>query len=99
MTNNFAPSLGVAWLPGATSGFLRAILGSRPGTIRAAYARAFNREGLGGMATRMRTIPGVFVTQTRNATNGNLVYPGGPGRSFQSGQSPPDPFAATPTHC
>jgi hypothetical protein len=99
--NNFAPSLGVAWLPGATSGFLRAILGDPDqATIRAAYARAFNREGLGGMATPYENNPGVFVTQTRNATNGNLVYPGEtwPVLFSQENRLGPDPFAATPTY-
>ena len=75
--NNVAPSVGVAWLPNVKSGLLRDILGDPDqATVRAGYARAFNREGLGAMSSRYESNPGVFVQLNRNATNGNLVLPG-----------------------
>ncbi len=75
--NNVAPSVGVAWLPNVRSGLLRDILGDPDqATLRAAYARAYNREGLGAMTTRYENNPGVFVQLNRNVTNGNLVLPG-----------------------
>src|SRR4029079_4464515 len=99
--NNFAPSVGVAWLPSVRSGFLRTILGDPDqATIRAGYARAFNREGLGGMSTPFENNPGVFITQTRSAANGNLVPPGQTWPVLFSATSRlgPAPFDATPKY-
>ena len=75
--NNFAPSLGVAWLPQARSGILRKILGDpEQATIRAAYAVAYNREGLSQFTGVFGSNPGVGATLNRNVSNGNLVLPG-----------------------
>ena len=80
--NNFAPSLGAAWQPNVRGRLGRAILGDpETATVRAAYARAYTREGIGGVASGglaqvFEANPGVFIQLGRNANNGNLVRPG-----------------------
>jgi hypothetical protein len=99
--NNLAPSVGVAWQPNARTGVLRGILGDPDqATVRAAYSRAFNREGLSGMSTPYENNPGVFVTQTRNAANGNLVLPGEtwPVLFSQASRLGPGAFPTTPSY-
>jgi carboxypeptidase family protein/TonB-dependent receptor-like protein len=75
--DNFAPSLGIAWLPGVKTGLWRALLGNpEVATIRAAYARAFNREGMNRFAMPYELNPGASFDAVRNVANGNLVLPG-----------------------
>ena len=75
--NNFAPSVGVAWLPNIETGPWRVILGNPDhATIRAGYARAFTREGLNRFAAPYETNPGASFDAVRNVANGNLVLPG-----------------------
>src|SRR4029450_1854050 len=45
-------------------------------TIRVAYARAFNREGLNRFAVPYEVNPGASFDAVRNQANGNLVLPG-----------------------
>jgi hypothetical protein len=99
--NNLGPSVGVAWLPNVQGGFLRSILGDpNQATVRAGYARAFNREGLGAMGGVYDSNPGVFVQQTRSVGNGNLVFPGEtfPLLLSQTSRMGPDVFALKPTY-
>ena len=75
--NNFAPSIGVAWLPGVKGGGWRTILGDPDqATIRAGYARAFIREGLNRFGMPYESNPGASFDAVRNVANGNLVLPG-----------------------
>jgi len=75
--NNFAPSIGVAWLPGVKGGPWRTILGDPDqATIRAGYARAFIREGLNRFGQPYEVNPGASFDAVRNVANGNLVLPG-----------------------
>jgi hypothetical protein len=75
--NNLAPSLGVAWLPGVKTGLWRTLLGDPDqATIRAGYARAFNREGLNRFGMPYEANPGASFDAVRNVANGNLVLPG-----------------------
>jgi hypothetical protein len=75
--NNVAPSIGVAWLPGIKTGRWRAFLGDPDhATIRAAYARAFVREGMNRFAVPYEVNPGASFDAVRNIANGNLVLPG-----------------------
>ena len=75
--NNLAPSVGVAWLPNVQNGPWRRILGDPDlATIRAAYARAFTREGLNRFAVPYEVNPGASYDAVRNVANGNLVLPG-----------------------
>jgi hypothetical protein len=75
--NNLAPSVGLAWQPNVQHGLFRGILGNpEQATVRAAWAVAYNREGLSSYTGVFSRNPGAFVTTTRNVSNGNLVYPG-----------------------
>jgi len=74
--NNLAPSVGLAWLPDVRTGALRALLGDPDqATIRVAYARAFNREGLNRFLAPYENNPGASFDAVRNVINGNLVPP------------------------
>jgi hypothetical protein len=104
--NNLAPSLGVAWQPNLHGAFARNVLGDPESTtVRAGYARAFTREGLGGVASSglaqvYEANPGLFVQLTRNANNGNLVKPGEtwPLLLSQTNRMGPGDFSATPQY-
>jgi len=104
--NNFAPSLGVAWQPNVRGAWGRKILGDpETMTVRAGYARAFTREGLGGVASGglaqvYEANPGLFVQLTRNANNGNLVKSGEswPLLLSQTSRMGPGDFQATPQY-
>jgi hypothetical protein len=99
--NNFAPSLGAAWLPNVKTGFLRTILGDPDqATVRVAYSRAYDREGLGAISGIYDANPGVFIAQTRSAANGNLVFPGETWPIFlsQTSRIGPAPFNTTPSY-
>ena len=75
--DNLAPSIGAAWLPNVESGLWRRILGDPDqATIRAAYARAFIREGTNRFAVPYEVNPGASFDAVRNVANGNLVLPG-----------------------
>jgi hypothetical protein len=75
--NNVGPSVGISWLPGIDAGVWRTILGDpEQATIRAAYSRAFSREGLGRFAVPYETNPGSSFDAVRNVARGNLVLPG-----------------------
>jgi hypothetical protein len=75
--NNLAPSVGISWLPGVQRGPWRTVLGDPDqATLRAGYARAFNREGLGRFAIPYEANPGASFDDVRSVTNGNLVPPG-----------------------
>lgn len=75
--HNFAPNVGLAWRPGATRGFLRALLGDpSQATIRVGFSMAYDHEPLGTYLTVFDANPGRSFSATRNAANGNLVLPG-----------------------
>jgi hypothetical protein len=76
---NFAPNVGVAWLPGVQDGWLRAILGDpEQATIRASYGVAYNSDGLGFYTGIYNANPGNTVSTSRTATSTQfpLVPPG-----------------------
>ena len=75
--NNLAPSLGAAWRPNVSSGFLRTLLGDpEHATVRAGFAIGYNRDSIGTFTGVFNGNPGVTITQNRNATTGLLVPPG-----------------------
>jgi Carboxypeptidase regulatory-like domain/TonB dependent receptor-like, beta-barrel len=75
--NNIAPSVGAAWRPNVSSGWLRTLLGDPDyATIRGGYAIGYNRDGIGTFTGVFNGNPGVSITQNRNATTGLLVPPG-----------------------
>jgi hypothetical protein len=72
--DNLAPSVGLAWLPGVKTGFLRAVLGDPDqATLRASYARAYYREGLNRYAVPYENNPGSSTSAVRSAVVGNLT--------------------------
>jgi hypothetical protein len=85
--NNFAPSLGVAWQPNWSKGFLRNIFGDAGQTvIRGGFSRAFIREGTNTFLSIIGSNPGPSISATRNITGtpfplsvGNLFRNGVPG--------------------
>ena len=71
--NNFAPSVGVTWRPSARDGFLGKLIGSDEKTvIRAAYAKAYNRQGIGDFSGALNANSGAVINADRSQTNGNL---------------------------
>jgi len=99
--NNFAPSIGMAWQPNVREGIGHAFLGDPDqATVRAAYNRAFTREGLAGVSTPFEANVGVFAQQVRSATNGNLVLPGEtwPLLLRDTARMGPGTFAESPTY-
>jgi hypothetical protein len=74
---NFAPNLGVAWLPNVQDGFLRTLLGDpETATVRAGYSVSFNRERMDRFTGIFGSNPGGTTAANRTVGNGNLVYPG-----------------------
>ena len=71
--NNFAPSIGFAWVLGDRSGILGTVLGDEA-VIRGGYAMSFSREGLTNFTGRFSNNPGLALATEpdRNAANGNL---------------------------
>ncbi len=75
--NNFAPNVGVAWLPHVQSGFLRKILGDpEQATLRAGYSVNYAREGMARFTGVFGANPGSQVSVTRNSGTGLLIPPG-----------------------
>jgi carboxypeptidase family protein/TonB-dependent receptor-like protein len=75
--NNFAPNIGVAWLPNVQTGFLRTLLGDpEQATLRAGYSVNYAREGMARFTGVFGANPGSQVSTTRNANSGLLIPPG-----------------------
>ncbi len=70
---NFAPSLGFAWSPNGSKGFLRKLVGEGGQTvIRGGYSIAYNREGLNVFTSIYGANPGIAFAANRNLALGNL---------------------------
>ena len=97
-TNNFAPSLGFAWTPGARTGFLGRLVGGSGDTVlRGGYAFAYNRPGMSSFRGIYSANPGITLATDRSATLGNLVLDGGslPLLLRDRGRLGPPPFPQT----
>jgi hypothetical protein len=72
--NNVSPSVGFAWTPSASGGFLRGITGSAPGdfVLRGGYSRSYTRLGLTDFAGQVTNNPGVSIAVNRTLQLGNL---------------------------
>jgi carboxypeptidase family protein len=72
--NNLGPSIGFAWSPKTTGGFLRRVMGEPGRTVlRAGYSIAFVREGSDVMSSVIGGNPGGAFTATRSIALGNLT--------------------------
>ena len=71
--NNWAPSLGFAWVLGEKSGVMGAVLGDEA-VLRGGYARSYSREGLTNFTGRFASNPGLnlFSDPDRSVARGNL---------------------------
>ena len=72
--NNFAPSVGFAWSPGAGgNGFLKALFGGvGRSVLRGGYSVAFVREGTNVVSSILAANPGANTSVTRSVALGNL---------------------------
>ena len=74
--NNFAPNVGLAWTPARRGGFLGALMSDEL-VVRAGWARAFSRNGMGDFTGQYSANPGVLINVNRNQNLGNIIEPGG----------------------
>jgi hypothetical protein len=94
--NNLGPSLGFAWTPSASEGFMRKLLGETGQTVlRGGYSVAFVREGSDVMNSIIGGNPGGSITATRSIALGTLT----PGTLFRTpGALAPPPIPTTPAN-
>jgi len=99
-SNNIAPSIGFAWSLNAKEGWLKRIIGEGGQTVlRGGYSIAYNRQGGASFSDRFDNNPGLSVSATRSATNGNLAPTTElPVLLSQTGRLGPAPFSTTPTN-
>jgi hypothetical protein len=70
--DNFAPTIGVSWVPQARPGFLASLMGEGDFVVRGGYTRSFSRGGLNDFTGFYNANPGVIVPAIRNEGNNNL---------------------------
>ncbi|MEK6302620.1 MAG: carboxypeptidase-like regulatory domain-containing protein [Acidobacteriota bacterium] len=77
-TNNFAPSLGVAWTPQAKGGLLGKFLGEDKTVLRGGYSISYNRESLSFLTALPGGNPGATTSLGFNlggtANAGSLLF-------------------------
>jgi hypothetical protein len=98
--NNLAPNVGVAWRPNVGDEWRRALLGDpEQATLRAGYAVAYERQGIGGFTGVYGPNPGSSLSLTRDANTG-LVRPGEswPVLLRETDRLYQAPFPKTPTY-
>ena len=95
--NNFAPTLGLSYVPGARNGFLGKIIGQDGDTVlRAGYSLAYERHGMSDFTDVFGTNPGVSIDDSRSVANNNLNDGAGfPVLLAQRGRLSPPSFPAT----
>jgi hypothetical protein len=76
---NIAPSVGLAWKPQVSQGWLQKLLSSDP-VIRGGYSRSYLREGMARFAQVYMYNPGSSIDASRSTTIGNIT----PGTVFLS---------------
>lgn len=93
--NNFAPNIGMAWLPAPDGGIFRRILGADGDSVfRAGFSIGYNRPGMSDFTGGIDDNPGLQLSADRSLTLGNL---GTPGSIFlrNTNQLGPPPFPST----
>ena len=72
--DNIAPNVGIAWTPAQRSGVLGALM-SDEFVLRAGWARAFSRNGMGDFTGAYNSNPGVVIRadRTSSLTGGNSI--------------------------
>jgi hypothetical protein len=75
--NNFAPNLGINWVPSPNAGFFRTLLGAEGDTsFRMGYSLAYSRPGMADFTGLYGANPGVQITTNRTLGLGNLNQDG-----------------------
>jgi hypothetical protein len=99
-SNNIAPSIGFAWSLNAKEGWLKRLIGEGGQTVlRGGYSIAYNRQGGASFSGVFDNNPGLTVSATRSATNGNLAPTTElPVLLSQTSRLGPAPFSTTPTN-
>jgi hypothetical protein len=69
-TNNWAPSVGFAWVLGQKDGWLGGLLGD-DAVLRAGYSKSYSREGLTNYTTRFSANPGLELANEPDRSLGN----------------------------
>jgi hypothetical protein len=70
---NFAPSIGVAWTPNWSEGFLSKVFGgSGESVLRGGFSVAYNRDGIDTFIGTLTGNPGGSITANRSLALGNL---------------------------
>jgi hypothetical protein len=76
-SNNFAPTVGIAWTPEQRGGLLGRIIGESGATVlRGAYALAYNRPGMSSFRGIYNANPGVTLSADRTTGLNTLVLDG-----------------------
>ncbi len=70
--DNIAPNVGLAWTPSPRSGFLGALM-SDEFVVRAGWARAYSRNGMGDFTGTYNANPGVVIPVQRTEGLGNIT--------------------------
>jgi hypothetical protein len=90
-TNNFAPSIGVAWTPQVKGGWLGRILGEDKTVLRGGYSISYNRESISFLSQLVGGNPGSQASLSLNAggnfTPGSLFL----GNGLPAPTTPPPP--------
>ena len=75
--NNFAPSLGISWVPKAEGGVMGKILGTDGDTVlRGGYALAYERHGMSDFSDVFGANPGITLSANRDTATGTLNQDG-----------------------
>ncbi|HKE56864.1 MAG TPA: carboxypeptidase-like regulatory domain-containing protein, partial [Pyrinomonadaceae bacterium] len=92
---NFAPTLGVAYVPNFRHGLLHSLAGDSGQTVlRGGFSRAFNREGIGVFTAVTGGNPGGTLTANQNLTLRNLPV----GTYLRQGPFPIPSFPSAPVY-
>jgi hypothetical protein len=73
--NNVAPNVGLAWTPAPRDGLLGALMSDEL-VVRAGWARAYSRNGMGDFTGQYNSNPGVTINVNRSQALGNIIPPG-----------------------
>ncbi|MGH9345861.1 MAG: carboxypeptidase regulatory-like domain-containing protein [Vicinamibacterales bacterium] len=93
--NNFAPNVGVAWLPSPQDGLFRRVLGAEGDSVlRAGFSVGYSRPGMSDFTGGIDDNPGLQLSANRSLALGNLGAPGSIFLRNRSQMGPP-PFPLT----
>jgi hypothetical protein len=97
--DNFAPNVGVAWTPARRDGFLGTLMSDEL-VIRAGWARAYSRNGMGDFTGQYNANPGVLIDASRSQALNNIIPAGSSAPLLFRNEAllGPPAFAETPVY-